>query len=663
MLNRAYSTFEIKSVDEEHRVIRGIATTPSPDRVGDIVEPSGAEFKLPLPLLWQHNSSQPIGHVVEAKVTKNGIEVVAKLVKIDEAGNLKDRLDEAWQSIKSGLVRGFSIGFKSLEDADIKGTYGVRFIKWLWLELSAVTIPANGDCSIQAIKSVDQDRRAALGEKPAAPVRAFKPSAGVAAINPQRKSMSTIKERIKAFEATRQAKAAEMKGLMDEADKAGTTLDGAQQEQYDTLSGEIKEIDAHLKRLSELDAINVDTAQPVADNSDQPAASAKHVGERVVPAGSGIRVTSKLEPGAKFARMAICVARAKWLQKEGRFLAPDEIYKSEKHWMDSAPDVHLALKSAVNGLDSTTSAAASQWAYAQNIADFVEYLRPRTLVGRIPGFRRVPFNIRLGGMDGGSTGYWVGQGLAVPVSKPTSTSISLGITKVGGICVITKELAMLSTPSAEMMVRDDLARAIQQKADTTLIDPNNGGVANVTPQSLTYGATPRQASGTDFAAFKADWKTLTANFYSANIPLAGAVAIMKEELAEALALMVTSLGVPQFPSMQDWANGNGRLMGCQVFTTQAADTSGSPDFDNMLVLLQPNEVLLADDGGASVEASDQVSIEMDDAPGNKSTPTATGASMVSMFQTESIAIKGIRHVNWTKRRSAACQYIRSAAYV
>jgi hypothetical protein len=100
-----------------------------------------------------------------------------------------------------------------------------------------------------------------------------------------------------------------------------------------------------------------------------------------------------------------------------------------------------------------------------------------------------------------------------------------------------------------------------------------------------------------------------------------------------------------------------------VFTSQSADTTGSPDYDNMLILLQPGEVFLADDGGASVEASDQVSIQMDDAPTNKSTATATGTSLVSMFQTESVAIKGIRHVNWIKARSQACQFIRTAAYV
>jgi hypothetical protein len=46
---RAYSLFEIKAVNDEEGVIEGIASTPTTDRMGDIVEPKGAEFKLPLP--------------------------------------------------------------------------------------------------------------------------------------------------------------------------------------------------------------------------------------------------------------------------------------------------------------------------------------------------------------------------------------------------------------------------------------------------------------------------------------------------------------------------------------------------------------------------------------------------------------------------------------
>lgn len=163
MLKRAYSILDIKSMDEAERIIEGIATTPSTDRYGDVVEPKGAEFSLPIPFLWQHDSSAPIGHVIKAKMTADGIPVTIKLAKTDEPGTLKDRLDEAWQSMKLKLVRGLSIGFASIEHTYIEGTYGIHFIKWSWLELSAVTIPANADATITAIKSLDERMRAASG--------------------------------------------------------------------------------------------------------------------------------------------------------------------------------------------------------------------------------------------------------------------------------------------------------------------------------------------------------------------------------------------------------------------------------------------------------------------------------------------------------------------
>lgn len=150
---KAWSQFEVKSVDESLRVLQGLATTPTPDRMGDIVEPLGASFELPIPFLWQHDAEQPIGHVTAAKATKSGIEVNVKLAKIDEPGRLKDRLDEAWQSIKAKLVRGMSIGFSPLEYSYMEETGGYRFMKWAWLELSAVTIPANADASIALIKN------------------------------------------------------------------------------------------------------------------------------------------------------------------------------------------------------------------------------------------------------------------------------------------------------------------------------------------------------------------------------------------------------------------------------------------------------------------------------------------------------------------------------
>jgi hypothetical protein len=130
MQHRAYSVLEVRAVNDDAGTIEGIATTPTPDRMGDVVKPEGAEFKLPLPLLWQHDSHQPIGHVTSAKVTKSGIKIVATIAR-----GVSEEIDRAWTLIKSGLVRGLSIGFRGIDVEPIPNSWGVIFNKWEWLEL------------------------------------------------------------------------------------------------------------------------------------------------------------------------------------------------------------------------------------------------------------------------------------------------------------------------------------------------------------------------------------------------------------------------------------------------------------------------------------------------------------------------------------------------
>lgn len=173
-MERCYSVLEIKAADDSARVIEGIASTPTADRYGDIVDPMGAKFALPMPLLWQHNASQPVGNVTFAKPTKSGIPFKAQLAKVDEEGTLRNRLEDAWQSVKAGLVRAVSIGFRSLEHSYIEGG-GVRFASWEWLELSLVTIPANADATITSIKGICRNSLAASGRSVARPVRLILP--------------------------------------------------------------------------------------------------------------------------------------------------------------------------------------------------------------------------------------------------------------------------------------------------------------------------------------------------------------------------------------------------------------------------------------------------------------------------------------------------------
>jgi HK97 family phage prohead protease len=166
-MRRAYSILELKEFDDESREFSGLATTPTVDRMGDVVESKGAEFKLPIPFLSHHSPEAPIGLVTSAKVTKDGIQVKGHVLRLgdDEPASLRERVNVAWAEIKHGLVRGLSIGFQPLESEPIKDSYGVRFTKWSWLELSAVTIPANAEASILTIRSIDRANAASFGTK------------------------------------------------------------------------------------------------------------------------------------------------------------------------------------------------------------------------------------------------------------------------------------------------------------------------------------------------------------------------------------------------------------------------------------------------------------------------------------------------------------------
>lgn len=664
-MNRAYSALDIKSVNDGERVITGIATTPSPDRMGDIVEPLGAEFAGEIPALWQHNHDQPVGHVKFGKPTAKGIPFTMTLAKTDEPGALKDRLDEAWQSVKLRIVRAVSIGFRAIEYALMDGG-GIRFLKTEILELSLVTVPANADCTITSIKSIDTTQRAATGNAVgdevdlsgatlvAPPPGASGKSAAaipVVAIRskPKEAKMSnrTVAEQITAYKDARETKAARMTEIMQAAADKGETLDAEATEEYDGLEGEVKAIDAHLKRLDALDAANKASAKPVDGVVDTKTGS---------EARSSVRVEVKaanLPKGTAFTRYAIALARSK-----GNLMQAAEIAKT---WSDSTPEVESVLKAAVSaGTTTDTTWAKPLVEYTNMTSEFAELLRPATIIGRIPGLRRVPFEIKIPRQTGGSSVSWVGENKPKPVSALSFDQISLGRAKTAGIVVITDELARASSPSAEQIVRDDLVAQTAQFLDSQFVDPAKAAVANVSPASITNGVTPVAASGTDAEAARADAKALMSKFLTANLSLSGAVWIMTEVQALGFALLLNPLGQPEFPGIQINGASGGTFMGLPVVLSENVPlnaTSGSEG--SRIILAKANEILLADDGETMLDVSSEASLQMDSAP---DAPASATTVMVSLWQMNLIGIRAERYINWAKRRAGAVQYIDSANY-
>jgi HK97 family phage prohead protease len=162
---RAYSLLEVKSVDDEQRTAHGIATTPTVDRMGDVVVPEGVVYRAPIKLHLYHKHDMPVGHVQFGKPTKSGIPFSATIPDVREEGTVRERVNEALHSLKYKLLDAVSIGFRVLDDGyEVMKSGGLRYTKWEMLELSLVGVPANPDAVITAFKSANSDAiRAALG--------------------------------------------------------------------------------------------------------------------------------------------------------------------------------------------------------------------------------------------------------------------------------------------------------------------------------------------------------------------------------------------------------------------------------------------------------------------------------------------------------------------
>jgi HK97 family phage prohead protease len=151
-MNKAYTLITVKDIDDGKGIIKGITSDITPDRVHDIVEPKGAKYKLPLPLLSQHAHHLPLGLITTADVTDKHIEIEAELSL--DAG--LEYIETAWKQIKAKLVRGLSIGYRGIEYAFLDNG-GIHYKEWEWLESSAVTVPAHQNATITSVKAFDTD--------------------------------------------------------------------------------------------------------------------------------------------------------------------------------------------------------------------------------------------------------------------------------------------------------------------------------------------------------------------------------------------------------------------------------------------------------------------------------------------------------------------------
>lgn len=485
-MQKAFSEITIKSVDDEQGIITGLASTPAPDRVGDIVESNGIEAKFPLPLLWQHSHDAPIGHVLSATVTPAGYEIVAQVMK-----DASVAISERWNLIKNGLVRGLSIGFRPLKSEPIER--GNRFLSVELLEISAVTVPANAGASITSVKS----------------------------IQPKGNRSMSIAEQIKQFETKRAEAQARMSNVMTKAADEARVLTAEETEQYETAKTEFGNFEAHIGRLK---ALEIDLAKSATPVKGTPS----------------ISVESNLPKGVAF----IAASKAMLHAKNNPFYAAE---LAKAHYGDNPQIEQFIRTKAAVGAATTTSHAALTTPGAL-VGEFITLLNNAHVVGRLQGFRVVPHGVKIPKLATGSAAYWVGEAKPIPLTGNGVDDLDINRFKLAAIAATSRELLMLGNPSIDALLRDTLIEATAAEVDQAFLVSTNAG-STVKPAAITYGLTPVTSAGVGPQHVRADVKAALDKFAIANQGIDGAVWVMHSVTASALTFMRTAAGASAFPGM------------------------------------------------------------------------------------------------------------------
>jgi HK97 family phage major capsid protein len=275
-------------------------------------------------------------------------------------------------------------------------------------------------------------------------------------------------------------------------------------------------------------------------------------------------------------------------------------------------------------------------------------------MGNIPALRNVPFRVALINQATGGQAWWVGEGDGKPLTRITFCRTTLEPLKVATISVATMEVLRDSSPSAERLIRDDLAAAVAERIDQTFVDPALAGVANISPASITNGAESVASTGDTADAIRLDVRALLQKFIDSKNPLTQGVWIMGSANALALASLMNPLGQPEFPSIG--MTGGTFMMRPVIISDYVGD---------IVVLVNASDIWFADEGGISIDSSQEASLQMVDgtdegATNNSATPVAT--SLVSMFQTNSVAFRAERTLNWARRRDSAVAYLTGVSW-
>jgi len=141
---------------------------------------------------------------------------------------------------------------------------------------------------------------------------------------------------------------------------------------------------------------------------------------------------------------------------------------------------------------------------------------------------------------------------------------------------------------------------------------------------------------------------LIGHFSTNNIPVDGLVFLLSPANALALSFRSNLDGSPQFPGI---GISGGSYRGLTFITSNTLTTN--------VIALQPQYVLMADDGGVTIDASREASLQMDSAPASPADATTV---YVSLWQTNNVGLRAERFINWKRIGVNSVKYLTATAW-
>src|SRR6185295_7906063 len=187
---------------------------------------------------------------------------------------------------------------------------------------------------------------------------------------PEGTNMKTIAEQITALENKRAASATRMEAVMQKSLDEDRTSDTEEQDEFDTLSGEVEAIDKDLVRLRKIEQAKAFAAKAVT-KADTAREGAEIRGNSII-----VKTLPVFEPGIELARRVKVKIMSRVTSERAADVAA-MMYGSDS-------EVAAFYKAAVPAATTITGNWAANLIGAETggaaVAAFLEYLRPRTIL-------------------------------------------------------------------------------------------------------------------------------------------------------------------------------------------------------------------------------------------------------------------------------------------